>query len=214
MSGGGGLSKLGIVLTVVFGISLLALLAELFYVLWRRRVFLRQANTVRGDDEVSRHSSSESTFSSVSSSKELLYFFCVRPQFCLQQESPAAHDTRVNDLNSNQQSDVEVIDIDLLKVQGMFGPPRFLFTIKEEEREDLESPAAKSMCPVAEGEVRERNIDGESRTTVSLEECFKAAEEAETVVEIDDGGAYDRTPFSTPCASPVYFTPSASPIHE
>ncbi|KAI3447397.1 hypothetical protein Pfo_004062 [Paulownia fortunei] len=213
MSGGGGLSKLGTALTIIFAISLLALFAELFYVLWRRRVFRRQTNTVAGGgDGVSHYSSSESTFSSVASSKELLYFFCIRPHFRLQRNSLTAN-TRANDVNSNQQSGMEVIDIDLLKIQGMFGPPRFLFTIKEEEREDLESPAEISQCPAAEIKMKEK-VDDDNRSKVSLEECFKAAEESAVAVEIDDLGIDDATPFSTPCASPVYFTPLASPVHE
>ncbi|EYU38694.1 hypothetical protein MIMGU_mgv1a026004mg [Erythranthe guttata] len=214
--GGGGPSKLGIALAIIFAISLLALFAELFYVLWRRRVFRRQTNSVGVDgDEASHHSSSESTSSS---SKELLYFFCVRPQFCLQRNSVTAADTGDDDLiNSNQQSDMEVIDIDLMKIQGMFGPPRFLFTIKEEEREDLDSPASKSTFPVvAEKEANKHVINDGNRSRVCLEECFNAVEEPppppvgeSVVVEIDD-----TTPFSTPCASPLYFTPSASPARD
>ncbi|KAL7092314.1 hypothetical protein ACP275_12G158500 [Erythranthe tilingii] len=216
MSGGGGPSKLGIALAIFFAISLLALFAELFYVLWRRRVFRRQTNTIGVDgDEASHHSSLESTSSS---SKELLYFFCVRPQFCLQRNSVTAADSSRDDdlINSNQQSDMEVIDIDLMKIQGMFGPPRFLFTIKEEEREDLDSPASKSTFPVvAEKEPNKHVIDDGNRSRLCLEECFNAVEEQpppveeSVVVEIDD-----TTPFSTPCASPLYFTPSASPVHD
>ncbi|KAL0426602.1 UNVERIFIED_CONTAM: hypothetical protein Slati_2835000 [Sesamum latifolium] len=213
--GGGGISKLGTALAIIFAISLVVLFAELFYVLWRRRVFRRQTNAVGGGggDEVSQYSSSGSSFSSIASSKELLYFFCIRPQFCFDRNSDTANAT-ANDLSSNQQSDMEVVDIDLLKIQGMFGPPRFLFTIAEEEREDMESPAEKSLRPAAEKDVSKESGDY-NRSWVSLEECFKSAEETSVVaVVIDDGGLDDATPYSTPCDSPVYFTPSASPVHE
>ncbi|GFP82667.1 hypothetical protein PHJA_000409800 [Phtheirospermum japonicum] len=207
---GGGVNKLATALIIIFAISLLALLAELFYVFWRRRVFRRQASPVGGGgDEISQISSSESTFSSIAPSKDLLYFLCVRPpQFRLERNSATAN-SEASDLNSDrQQSEMEVnIDIDLLKIQGMFGPPRFLFTIKEEEREDLESPAEKSLCAASKNK-----IDDEKVCRVSLEEHFKAAEVKEAV-GIDDVGVDDATPFSTPCASPPYFTPSASPVH-
>ncbi|KAL3646949.1 hypothetical protein CASFOL_009493 [Castilleja foliolosa] len=215
MSGGsgGGVSKLATALIIIFAISLLTLLAELFYVFWRRCVFHRQANSVRGGrDEIPQISSSESTFSSVTPSKNFLYFFCVQPrQFRLNRNSAAAN-SEADDLNSyRQQSEMEVnIDIDLLKIQGMFGPPRFLFTIKEEEKEGLDSPAEKSLC-VGSRENGESKIGDEKVCRVSLEEHFKVAEMA---VGIDDGSVVDATPFSTPCVSPSYFTPLASPVHE
>lgn len=184
------LSKLGITLTIVFVISLLSLLlAQLFYLLWRRRVFRRRTYTGGG---VSIYSSSESSFSS----KEFLFFFCMR--------STTPNSMAVTgDGNSNRRLDMEVVDIDLLKLQGMFGPPRFLFTIKEEEREGFESPADKSMHSA---EKEAKKIEVVDR--VSLEECFKAAD---AVVEIESGGGNDATPFGTPCGSPEFLTPLASP---
>ncbi|KAH6797539.1 hypothetical protein C2S52_022093 [Perilla frutescens var. hirtella] len=214
--GGGGLSKLGIALVIIFSISLLAIFAQLFYVFWRRRVFRRRTTSAGGGaDEASRYSSSESAITSTAPSKELLYFFCIRPQFRLDQSSLTAN-SGGSEVNSNHESDVEVIDIDLLKIQGVFGPPRFLFTIKEEEREGTESPGKPTPCP-AENEMK-NIVDYEKRRGVSLEECFRSAEDdtavvAEVEVEIDERSDV-VTPFSTPCASPVYFTPSASPVHD
>ncbi|KAL2463976.1 hypothetical protein Fot_51932 [Forsythia ovata] len=176
-TGGGGLSKLGTALTIIFVISVVALFTELFYVLWRRRVFRRQNPTVIqgsggiGGDQISQYSS-DCSVSSAASSKELLYFFCIKPR-----ETNSNTDSQ----NSNAPPQMEVVDIDVLKLQGMYGPSRFLFTINEEEREDFELTSAE----------KDQN---QSETVISLEE--------------------DATPFSTPCASPVYFTPSASPVHE
>ncbi|XP_057805279.1 uncharacterized protein LOC131020475 [Salvia miltiorrhiza] len=202
--GGGALSKLGIALVIIFAISVLAIFTQLFYVFWRRLVFRRRTSAASGGgDEISRYSSSESASSAPS--KELLYFFCVRPQLHLDQSSLTAN-SGGGERNSDHESDVEVIDIDLLKIQGVFGPPRFLFTIKEEEREGTESPAKTTPFP-AENEMKEV-VGDEKRGSVSLEECLRSAVE----VEIDDRD--DTTPFSTPCASPLYFTPSASPVHE
>lgn len=198
--GGGGLSKVGIVLIVIFAVSLVMLLTQLFYVLWRRRVFRRHGG---GGDHFSQHSSSDSSFYS----KELLYFFCVRPHPNSLSASDAA-----GDLNSNPRPEMEVIDVDLLKIHDMFGPPRFLFTIKEEEGEHTESPAAEEV----------NKIDDGGRSSVTLQECFEAAEEppeteeavAVSMVEIDDRYWIDTPPFSTPCDSPMYFTPSGSPVHK
>ncbi|XP_073062008.1 uncharacterized protein [Primulina eburnea] len=190
MGGGSGLSKIGAALTVIFVVSLVVLLAELYYFLWRRRVFRKKTNTVSevsGGDNLIRCSSGKALSSSLASSKELLYFFCLRSNYRLDRSSITPTDS-TSDHDSKQQSDIELIDIDMLKTQSVFGPPRFLFTIKEEEEEDLDSPSEQK-------EVR-----------VSLEEV---EDPAAVVVEIDD-----RTPFSTPCASPMYFTPSASPAHE
>lgn len=188
------LSKLGISLTIVFVISLLALLAQLFYVFWRRRVFRRQTYIGGGADHLSIYSSTESGFSS----KEFFFFFCMRSN----SNSMAV----TGDRNPNRRLDMEVVDIDLLKLQGMFGPPRFLFTIKEEEREGFESPSDKSLHSA---EKEAKKIDELNRSNrVSLEECFKAAD---AVVEIDGGEGNDATPFTTPCASPVFLTPSSSP---
>ncbi|PIN03299.1 hypothetical protein CDL12_24176 [Handroanthus impetiginosus] len=209
--GGGGLSKLGIALTIIFVISLIALFAQLIYAFWRRRVFRHQSNTGGGGggaDHLSIYSSSDSTFSS----KELLYFFCIRSHSRLESSTITATSSN-HDPNSNRQLDMEVVDIDLLKLQGMFGPPRFLFTIKEEEKEDLESPADKSLHSA--GKAAKEIPEGNRNNRLSLEECFKAAEEPVVELEIIDGaGGHETTPFSTPCASPVYFTPSASPVHD
>ncbi|CAI9779808.1 unnamed protein product [Fraxinus pennsylvanica] len=197
-SGGGGLSKLGTALTIIFVIALVALFTELFYVLWRRRVFRRQNPTVvqGGGDQLSQYSS-DCSVSSAASSKELLYFFCIRPR---------ETNSNTDSLNSNAPPQM---DIDVLKLQGMYGPSRFLFTINEEEREDFELPPAEK--------------DQNQSETVSLEDGFNLTEESqeEFVVvvaaaeeEVDHVRGIDVTPFSTPCGSPVYFTPSASPVHE
>ncbi|CAI9783351.1 unnamed protein product [Fraxinus pennsylvanica] len=211
--GGGGLSKLGIALTIIFVISLVALFAELFYVLWRRRVFRRKnPPPSNGEFQLPQFSSSDrdSCFPSVIPSKDLLYFFCVRSQPRIEPNSISP--TSSNDLSSNAPPETEVIDV--WKLQRMCGPPRFLFTIKEEEKEDLESLAEKSLCSSAEKESNKSNIS-RIRKKVTLKECFEVVEEPpKAAMVVNDHGGGDEAEFSTPCASPMYFTPLASPIHE
>ncbi|XP_057741325.1 uncharacterized protein LOC130959916 [Arachis stenosperma] len=83
----------------------------------------------------------------------------------------------------------------VMKYQCHYGISRVLFTIKEEEeREGFDSESGE--CSAVK--------------TVSL---------SEVVVVVNDDGNGDllvneTTPFSTPCASPPYFTPHSSPFHD
>lgn len=79
---------------------------------------------------------------------------------------------------------------ELARWEKLYGPSRVLFTIKEEEREEDE--ADNNRCP-KESNVRETRV------------CL---EDVSVVVPAEVDGA---TPFSTPCASPPYYTPSPSP---
>ncbi|EPS59595.1 hypothetical protein M569_15211 [Genlisea aurea] len=190
MSGvGGGLSKLGVVLTVILLLTLIALMAQLIYVLWRRRVVCHRSggdldgDGLATDDRIRMYSSSpDSAFSS----RELLYFFCIKSK----SSGANSKSATVPADSGSESTEAEVVEIDVLALNGMFGPPRLLFTIKEEEREGWESP---------EG----------SHNKLSLKEFLKFEQETVTVE-----GSDNTTPFSTPCFSPLYFTPSASPIHD
>ncbi|KAK9170329.1 hypothetical protein Syun_002469 [Stephania yunnanensis] len=87
---------------------------------------------------------------------------------------------------------------DLAKWHGLYGQSRALFTIDEDEREDPgwpEGPEVKKM------------------KRVSLEERFAAAEDG-GAPPVSPAPALDETPFSTPCESPVFYTPSPSPPRE
>lgn len=77
MSGSRGLTKLAIALARIFVVSLLALIAQLFYFFF----FCRCRRTFNGSGgavgHIGLYSASNYSFSS---SKELLYFFCLRSQ--------------------------------------------------------------------------------------------------------------------------------------
>lgn len=224
----GGLNKIGISLTIIFVISLVLLLAELFYVLWRRRVFHRHApRQATSVDSISQALSETSStcipFSSYS--KELMYFYFCMNSFGISRVQPNSAPPSLSSGGSCPDDEmVEVIDV--FKLQNMYGPPRFLFTIKEEEKEnDAEYHSDK--------EKRDSTDKEDSKRSAKLEECFKAAGDEElsalTVLQ-EEGGVPEGNdhhhvitmdcesdnstpPFSTPTGSPVYFTPSASPNH-
>ncbi|KAK7345247.1 hypothetical protein VNO77_15841 [Canavalia gladiata] len=99
---------------------------------------------------------------------------------------------------SERERELELeLEQQVMKWQCLNGPSRVLFTIKEEEREELESENGSSAecSAVAVKMLTER---------VAVEEVVLAIE----------GLLNETTPFSTPCASPPYYTPHASPSRE
>nr|CAN63000.1 hypothetical protein VITISV_034237 [Vitis vinifera] len=160
-----GLSKLCIVLIVVFAVFLLVIGTQLFHVYWYRKRFRRQ-NSTAGHPEVSRR-----PFLHPLQGAPLLFLL----------ETPVPHRTpRRSPRPSCYQA-------------------RVLFTIKEEEREEMEPQAT------------DKSLSAETKS-VSLGECLRVADELpELTVAV---GVDEVTPFSTPCASPPYFTPSPSPTRD
>ncbi|XP_057772312.1 uncharacterized protein LOC130991884 [Salvia miltiorrhiza] len=133
----GSFSGLGIGLSFVFGCILMGLVAELYYLLWWKKKLAK----------------SNSTSSSGSSSREIQEFnllFCWRkPKSCNSNSSsssqeltnPARNHQEIEDLESGKEVGLkceEGIEAELMRVHNLCGPPRFLFTIKEESKEDLE----------------------------------------------------------------------------
>lgn len=110
---------------------------------------------------------------------------------------------RIEPQESHSVPQPSVSDVDdLLKWQELFGPSRVLFTIREEEeeREGLES---------SETEAKTKRVcleDNELAVIVKVEE--------EEEDDDDDDGGGGTTPFSTPCDSPPYYTPSPSPARD
>lgn len=136
------LSRVGLGLSVVFTCLLLALVAEIYYLLWwKRRIIKREIK----DDNPAR--------------KELSFMFCCKKQSksSVFNESSRTPDTRIHYQSSGEQefqfqpqNDKDYFaksldDNGALGTELMItGPPRFLFTINEETREDLESEDGKS----------------------------------------------------------------------
>lgn len=184
-----GVSNLGKALTVIFIFSVIALLSELLYVLWRRRIIFRHhCDPPQPAVENQPETVFTSNISPNPSKKDLLYFLCLGTQSRVEPDGSAP--TRRAE-GSVEDDDVEIID--LYKLREMYGPSRLLFTIKEEEKEDLESEKSTT---------KSRNLS---------QSFGEAGAVPEVVVTIEEG--IEETPFSTPCDSPLYFTPSASPVH-
>lgn len=184
-----GVSNLGKALTVIFIFSVIALLSELLYVLWRRRIIFRHhCDPPQAAVEHQPDISLTSTISPTSSKKDLLYFLCLGTQSRVEPDGSVP--TRRAE-GSVHDDNVEIID--LYKLRELYGPSRLLFTIKEEEKEDLESEKSTT---------KSRNLSQSFGDTGAPPEF---------VVTIEEG--IEETPFSTPCDSPLFFTPSASPVH-
>lgn len=181
-----GPSKLSKALLLLFLVSLLALFAQLLFLLYRRRS-LRRLNPSQPDPN-------EST---TAKHHFLDMLFCIKSK------------TRVEPTGSGEISGSDEVDdpnegIDVFKLRDMmYGPSRVLFTIKEEEKEDLESE--KSLPNSASKKTCSRNLSQCLDDTSSLPEFAVGIDQEEE--------EFEASPFSTPCASPLYYTPSASPLH-
>ncbi|KAG5151023.1 hypothetical protein JHK84_027495 [Glycine max] len=154
----------------ITAVTLVALFAEIVYVLWQRRQRLRPRVRVE-PQEASLQCSSTSSSPSNDDDVELeLEQHVMKWQQCL---------------NGN-------------------GPSRMLFTIKEEEREEVESDNGNGLSEECKKSAR-ACLDNERVAVV--DEVVVAVEE---LLLLDE----TTTPFSTPCASPPYYTPYASPSRE
>ncbi|XP_030481803.2 uncharacterized protein LOC115698769 [Cannabis sativa] len=195
-----GLSKLGATLIVVFILCFLVLIADLVYVIWRRRRFQRR--TFSPGESVAT-TGDDSTYAL--SSKELLYFFCwnnnrarIEPNITNNRPDP--------NNNTTTQTALEVDE--LLRLQELYRQTRLLFTIKEEDFEagktDQESKEQSSISITSSADRDDDDDDqGFVRSTLT--------DDGDSVMSMK---VDEATPFSTPCASPLYFTPSPSPSRE
>ncbi|KAE8680466.1 hypothetical protein F3Y22_tig00111388pilonHSYRG00122 [Hibiscus syriacus] len=140
-------SGLGIGLSLVFGCLLLALVAELYYLLWWKK---RLIGSSQVEDDYTKYA------------KELIQLFCWKKSASLHASSNTNNiqdlvkDQAINgvvepDLELGSSKDLllkgygeEGIESELMRLHNLAGPPRFLFTIKEETEEDLDSEDGRS----------------------------------------------------------------------
>lgn len=174
-------SALAIGLSLVFGCLLLALVAELYYLLWWKK---RVTNRVVEEDDYSNNYA-----------KEFFHLICWKKPSSLQSNTtqdsvrgPEEAHSQEPDLELGTSKDLlikalgdESVEAELMRLHNLAGPPRFLFTIKEETKEDLESDDGKSRGDRSRKGSRTRSL---SDLTVTVD-----------------------TPFLTPVASPHLKSP-------
>ncbi|GJR77205.1 hypothetical protein Tco_0089570 [Tanacetum coccineum] len=175
------ISNLALALSIIFVVSIIALVGELIYVLWWRRSFRRHASPPPILPETLEKTVDQA-------SKELLYFFCLKPHT---QAKLDLCDPPNKNTNGSVPDDQEV---DVFKLLEANGPKRFLSTIKEE---DVESTIDVDFGGKLDIE------DEAMQTCVELDEVIVFVEKDETT----------KTVFSTPCDSP-FFTPVGSPSRD
>ncbi|XP_061359452.1 uncharacterized protein LOC133303551 [Gastrolobium bilobum] len=123
----------------------------------------------------------------------------VEPQEASLQSSSSSTEERERELELELEQQV-------MKLQCLYGPSRVLFTIKEEEREGLDSENGSSAeCSAVKNPTA-------VKTSSSFSEAMAVDEVAVSVEELLV--LKETTPFSTPCASPPYYTPNSSPTRE
>ncbi|KAG6530957.1 uncharacterized protein LOC122014963 [Zingiber officinale] len=124
------LSNLGVCLSLVSGFLFLALVAELYYLFWWKKK--NRANRGREDGG----------YRSCSAKKIFLPLFSWRNPSSLSTTAINPHEIS-NPLKAVEEED-GTVEAELKRLQGLAGPPRFLFTIEEETKEDLESEDGRS----------------------------------------------------------------------
>lgn len=177
-------SKVGIGLSLVFGCLLLALVAELYYLLWWKKRITNREVIGEDDDYKSNYA------------KEFFHLICWKKPFSL--KSNNTQDGVTDPEAPGQEPDLELgtskdllikafgeesVEAELMRLHNLSGPPRFLCTIKEETKEDLESDDGKSRGDRSRKGSRTRSL-------------------SDLMVTID-------TPLLTPLASPRLKSPQA-----
>ncbi|KVI04924.1 uncharacterized protein LOC112526035 isoform X1 [Cynara cardunculus var. scolymus] len=130
-------SSVGLGLSLVFGCLLLALVAELYYLLWWKK-------------KVTNREMIQESYNTPA--REFFYMFCWKKPSSLtstglttdtqvhEPQASSAHqltkDLLLRPFGEAQQDDGES---EMFRMQNLSAPTRFLFTIKEETKEDLES---------------------------------------------------------------------------
>ncbi|XP_009384831.2 uncharacterized protein LOC135627094 [Musa acuminata AAA Group] len=176
------LSGLGIGLSVVSGCLFLALVAELCYLFWWRKI---------SDGDMEDRYRCRACLPA----KGLVQLFCWKKPHSLSFAAPDRVDvTSCSDEGQPEGKDLllnplrreDTVEAELMRFHGLPGPPRLLFTIKEESKEDLESEDSMSRGG--------RSRKGSRRK--SLNDLFLSSD----------------TPFMTPLPSPPLFSPAPTPF--
>ncbi|XP_047314575.1 uncharacterized protein LOC124922152 [Impatiens glandulifera] len=142
-------SALAIGLSFGFGCILLGLVAELYYLLWWKR---RVSSRVTED-----HHYNNQTITKEPSH----HLFCWRKSISLDSDEVTNSVTKTSETIDEHEPDLELgvvggkdlvikgfgeegVECEIMRLHNLCGPTRFLFTIKEETKEDMESDDGKS----------------------------------------------------------------------
>ncbi|CAJ2647690.1 unnamed protein product [Trifolium pratense] len=124
-------------LSLVFGFFILCLFVQIFYFLWWKK---RRTNL---DIEME-----QSNYS-----KGVSYWLCWKKSSCSLHANDTTNSVIRDKEATNHEQDLELgvdgkesLELELMRLHNLPGPPRFLFTITEETKEDLESEDGKSKC--------------------------------------------------------------------
>lgn len=137
-------SKLGIGLGLVFSCLLLAIVAELYYLLWwKKRISNRE---VEEDDGYSSNYA-KGFFHLICWKKPSFFRSKITQDGVRDPEAPCQEPDQ--ELGTSKDLPIkafgeESAESEIMRLHNLCGPPRFLFTIKEETKEDLESDDGKS----------------------------------------------------------------------
>ncbi|CAI9759871.1 unnamed protein product [Fraxinus pennsylvanica] len=158
------LSGVGLGLSLVFGCLLLALLFEIYYLLWWKNRIIKRSN------EDGYHNRRATGF---------FYKFC-----CKKPSSSSTTGAREISLSETISHIPQAQEIHAFGSEDSI--PRYLFSIEEETRSDLESENGRSSFDISRKQSRSK----------SLSDLLHDVAE---------------TPFLTPVTSPPYFTPPLTP---
>lgn len=135
------MSKLVVSLSLAFGFLLLALVAELWYLLWRRRkrrthtaTEIHQGNDAKG---MKLNGVCWKTPSTTTNNNNNSVSVNIDPE-------NKDHEEPDLQLGTGKAFGEEGVEVELMRLHNLAGPPRFLFTINEETKEDLDSEDGKS----------------------------------------------------------------------
>lgn len=104
-----------------------------------------------------------------------------------------------------------------IQPQGLYGPSRLLFTIKEEEEADHNhhERSHSSDGPERLDDGRDESDDHDrTAKAVTISNTVVSASGTDFNDDVAVAVLDDATPFSTPCGSPPYYTPPPSPSRE
>jgi len=118
----------------------------------------------------------------------------LRPRVRVEPQEASHHCSTTSSSPSDDDVDLE-LEQHVMKWHCLNGPSRVLFTIKEEEREEVESDNGNGS-----------SVECNNKRWVS-ERVDEVAVAVEVLLD-------ETTPFSTPCGSPPYYTPNVSPSRE